>query len=97
MKYYKYDNGFGKQPNNIIPSFATEITEAEYNELQTAFEERQKKISQYVEQVQSGVIVLEDVPAEYFDDVRDIINAPEPEKLYTLDEVAELISAEVNK
>ena len=96
MKYYKTENTFGKQPNNIVPDFATEITEEEYIELTRAFEERQKKISQYVEQVNSGVITLEDVPAEYFDEVRDIVNAPEPEPTYTLDEASEIISAEVS-
>ena len=78
MKYYKYDNGFGKQPNNIIPSYATEITEEEYNELMAKFEAKQKAIADYVSKVQSGEITLEEVPQEYYAEVEAIINAPEP-------------------
>lgn len=98
MKYYKYDNGFGKQPNNIIPSYATEITEEEYLELQTAFEAKQKAIADYVEKVKAGEITLEEVPEEYRAEVEVIINAPEPEEpeqLYTLDEAAAIIASEV--
>ena len=69
MKYYKCENGFGKQPNDIIPSFATEITEAEYMELHSAFEARQRKIADYVQKILDGVITLNDVPAEYYDEV----------------------------
>ena len=96
MKYYKFDNGFGKQPNNIIPSFAEEITLEEYLELSRAFEEHQTRVADYVSKVSEGVITLEDVPAEYFDEVRDIVNAPEPEPKYTLDEASEIISQEVS-
>lgn len=74
MKYYKYDNGFGTQPNNIIPSYATEITEEEYIELQTAFEARQQKIADYVAKIQDGTITLNDVPAEYYDEVYAIVS-----------------------
>lgn len=79
MKYYKYDNGFGKQPNNIIPSFATEITEEEYLALQTAFEERQKKIASYIQKITDGVITLNDVPAEYYDEVYNSLPTEEPD------------------
>ena len=79
MKYYKFEGGFGKQPNNIIPSFATEITYEEYLALQTAFEERQKKIADYVQKINDGVITLNDVPAEYYDEVYAIVTAVEPD------------------
>lgn len=94
MKYYKYDNGFGKQPNNIIPPYATEITYEEYLALQTAFEARQKKIADYVEKVKAGEIALEEVPEEYRAEVEAIINVPEPvdPKQALIDEII----AEVN-
>ena len=94
MKYYKTENTFGKQPNNIIPSFATEITEAEYLELQAAFEEKQKTIADYVEKVKNGEITLEEVPEEYRAEVEAIINVPEPvdPKQALIDEII----AEVN-
>ena len=74
MKYYKYANGFGKQPNNIIPSFATEITEEEYYQLMAEFEARQKAIADYVAKIQDGTITLNDVPAEYCDEVYTIVS-----------------------
>ena len=77
MKYYKYEDGFGTQPNNIVPDFATEITEAEYFELQTAFEAKQKAIADYIEKVKNGEITLDEVPEEYYGDVESIINIPE--------------------
>lgn len=97
MKYYKYENGFGIQPNNIVPSFATEITEAEYIKLKTAFDEKQKTIADYVVKVQNGEITLEEVPEEYYAEVEVIVNTPESEQLYTLDEASEIISQEVSK
>ena len=94
MKYYKYENGFGKQPNNIIPSFATEITEAEYLELQTAFEAKQKAVADYTEKIKAGEITLDEVPEEYRAEVEAIINVPEPvdPKQALIDEII----AEVN-
>lgn len=97
MKYYKYEDGFGTQPNNIVPSFATEITEAEYIELQTAFEAKQKAIADYTKKVKAGEIALEDVPAEYYADVEANVNVPEPEPTYTLDEAATLLAQEVSQ
>lgn len=79
MKYYKYENGFGTQPNDIIPSYAIEITEAEYIELKTAFDERQKKIADYVQKITDEVITLNDVPAEYYDEVYAIVTVIEPD------------------
>lgn len=79
MKYYKFENGFGTQPNDIIPSYATEITYEEYLTLQTAFEERQKKIADYVQKIEDGIITINEVPAEYYDDVYAIVSAVEPD------------------
>ena len=78
MKYYKTDSYFGKQSNNIIPSNATEITEMEYFELKTAFEEQQKAIADYTEKVKAGEITLEDVPEEYREEVTDNVTVAEP-------------------
>ena len=96
MKYYKYENGFGTQPNNIIPSFATEITEAEYNQLMAEFEAKQKAIADYVEKVKNGEITLEEVPQEYYAEVEAIINAPVPEPYDPKQALIDEIIAEVN-
>jgi hypothetical protein len=79
MKYYKTEDTFGTQPNNIIPSNATEITYEEYLALQTAFEERQKKIADYVQEIEDGIITLAEVPEEYYDEVYAIVSAVEPD------------------
>ena len=68
MKFFKTEDGkFGYQSK--VPSYATEITYEEYLELQTAFEARQAKIADYVQKILDGVITLNDVPAEYYDEV----------------------------
>ena len=72
-----------------------EVTEAEYFSLQAAFEERQAKIADYVEKVKAGEITLEEMPEEYMAEVQEIINQPEPEPTYTLDEAAAIIASEV--
>ena len=36
-------------------------------------------INSYVNKIQDNVITLNDVPLEYYDEVYNIINAPEPE------------------
>ena len=101
MKYYKFENGFGTQPNNIIPSYATEITEEEYYQLVAEIEAKQKSIADYTEKVKAGEMTLEEVPEEYKAEVEantiEIIDPtnyvkpeegiPEGEPLYTLDEV----------
>ena len=35
-------------------------------------------INSYVQKIKDGVITLSEVPAEYYDEVYNIINAPEP-------------------
>ena len=37
-------------------------------------------INGYVQKIVEGIITLNDVPAEYFDEVYSIINPPEPEE-----------------
>ena len=57
-------------------------------------------INDYVSKVQSGVITLEDVPAEYYDEIYERLNPPEPEpepQLYTLDEAATILAQEVSQ
>lgn len=95
MKYYKYDNGFGTQPNNIIPSYATEITEEEYNQLMAEFEAKQKTIADYTEKVKAGEITLEEVPEEYRSEVESKLPTP-TEQTYTLDEAATILAQEVS-
>ncbi len=94
MKYYKFDNGFGKQPNNIIPSYATEITAEEYISLQTAFNERQKAIANYIEKVKAGQFALSDVPEEYFAEVEAIVTAVPPDPYQDL--INDIISEVAN-
>lgn len=78
MKYFKTENGsFGCQSK--VPSYATEITEAEYYQLMAEFEAKQKAIADYVEKVKAGEMTLEEVPQEYRAEVEAIINVPEPE------------------
>ena len=93
MKYYKTENTFGTQPNNIIPSYATEITEEEYIELKTAFEAKQKAIADYTEKVKAVEITLEEVPEEYRAEVEANLVEPIDPRQSLIDE---LIS-EVNK
>lgn len=94
MKYYKTEDGkFGWQSK--VPSYATEITEAEYNQLMAEFEAKQKAIADYTEKVKAGEIALEEVPEEYRAEVEANVNVPEPEPTYTLDEAAAIIASEV--
>lgn len=95
MKYYKFEYGFGVQPNDILPPDSIEITREEYEKLEAEFAEHQANVAHYVEQVLSGAMTLEDVPEEYREEVSEIVNAPEPEPLYTLDEASEIITREV--
>ena len=72
-----------------------EITELEYNILSEEIKERRGTIDKYVSQINADEITLEDVPEEYRAEVEVIINQPEEEQTYTLDEVAELLTQEV--
>ena len=54
-------------------------------------------INDYVSKVQSGEITLEDVPQEYYQEVYDIINAPEPEPYDPRQSFIDELISEVNK
>lgn len=74
MKYWKdYQNSILVWGTGSVVT-GEEITEEEYIELQTEFEERQKKIADYVAKIQDGTITLNDVPAEYYDEVYAIVS-----------------------
>lgn len=95
MKYYKFENGFGEQPNDIIPDNAVEISAEEYLDLKTKFDEYWELIRVYVSDIIDGNITLEDIPEEYREDVQANLPEPTPE-LYTLDEASEIIAKEVS-
>lgn len=54
-------------------------------------------INDYVSKVKNGEITLEDVPQEYYQEVYDIINAPEPEPYDPRQELIDELIIEVNK
>ena len=75
-----------------------EYTKEEYDKKFIEVQAHVALIDKYVSDIQSGVIGLEDVPEEYYQEVYDIINVPEPEEpeqFYTLDEAAAIIASEV--
>lgn len=53
-------------------------------------------INDYVQKIQDGVITLNDVPAEYYDEVYAIINAPVPEEPDPDQEFIDRLISEVN-
>ncbi len=78
----------------IVPTEAIEITEEEYKLLAAELEEHQAKVGEYVQQVTSGEITLDDVPEDYRAEVEAKLPTPEPKK-YTLDEAAAILTEEV--
>ena len=100
MKYYKViedDNitMFGKQANNIVPSFALEITAEEYSQLKADFDAKQALITDYVKKVTSGEMTIDEVPEEYRAEVEASLPTP-TEPTYTLDEAATILAQEVS-
>lgn len=94
MKYYKVVENdiitqFAKQPNNIIPSFAVEITAEEYAQLKADFAAKQATIADYVEKVNGGEITIDEVPEEYRAEVEARTGDEATEADY-LDALAEL-------
>ena len=79
----------------IVPTEAIEITEEEYKLLASELEEYQAKVGEYVQQVTSGKITLDDVPEDYRAEVETKLPKP-PEQKYTLDEAATIIAQEVS-
>ena len=53
---------------------AAPITEEEYEALLEVFRIRAEKVAFYVKQVKTETINVEDVPAEYYEEVNSIIN-----------------------
>jgi hypothetical protein len=53
-------------------------------------------INSYVQKIKDGVITLTDVPAEYYDEVYAIINAPVPEEPDPDQEFIDRLISEVN-
>ena len=75
-----------------------EVTKEEYEARLPEIQARAEKVRGYVQKVQDEVITMNDVPAEYYDEVYSIVNTPEPEEpepTYTLDEAAAIIANEV--
>lgn len=58
----------------------TEYSKEEYEVRKAEIKAHVALINSYVSKIQDGVITLNDVPAEYYDEVYNIINAPEPEE-----------------
>lgn len=56
-----------------------EYTKTEYEIKLKEIQAHVALINDYVSKVQNGEITLEEVPTEYYQEVYDIINAPEPE------------------
>ena len=56
----------------------TEYTEEEYEIKLKEVQAHVALIDSYVQKILDGVITLNDVPAEYYDEVYNIINAPIP-------------------
>ena len=79
----------------IVPTEAIEITEEEYKLLAAELEEHQAKVGEYVQQVTSGEITLDDVPEDYRAEVETKLPKPQEQK-YTLDEAATIIAQEVS-
>lgn len=100
MKYYKVIEDdkitmFGKQVNDVVPSFSLEITAEEYQTLKADFDAKQALITDYVEKVTSGEMTIEEVPEEYRAEVETKLPTP-TEPTYTLDEAATILAQEVS-
>ena len=55
-----------------------QYTKEEYDNKLVEIKAHVALINSYVQKIQTEVITLNDVPAEYYDEVYYIINAPEP-------------------
>lgn len=81
--FYKVPNSTGHQleghPQAMDILAEHEITEEQYEAELTAIKEHSTALEEYVKQVRSGEITLDDVPEEYKAETEEIINQPEPE------------------
>ena len=57
-----------------------EYTKEEYEVKLVEVKAHVALINSYVSKVQNGEITLEEMPTEYYQEVYDILNAPEPEE-----------------
>ena len=55
-----------------------QYTKEEYDNKLVEIKAHVALINSYVQKIKDGVITLSEVPAEYYDEVYNIINAPEP-------------------
>ena len=74
----------------------TEYTEEEYEIKLKEVQAHVALIDSYVQKIKDGVITLNEVPAEYYDEVYNIINAPEPAEPDPDQEFIDRLISEVN-
>ena len=73
-----------------------EYTKEEYDIKLVGVRNHVALIDSYVQKIKDGVITLNDVPAEYYDEVYNIINAPEPQPYDPDHEFVDRLISEVN-
>lgn len=81
--YYKVPNSTGHQLESHPQAMAIlaehEITQEQYDTEVAAIKAHSATLKEYVKQVRSGEITLDDVPEEYKSEVEAVINQPDPE------------------
>lgn len=82
-RYYKVPNSTGYQLESHPQAMAIlaehEITQEQYDAEVTAIKAHSAALKEYVKQVRSGEITLDDVPEEYKAEVEATISQPEPD------------------
>lgn len=104
MNYYYYklitDGKIIRVGSQSFPVEETDgfvaITQEEYDSLIAEIKEHANAVQSYVEQIQKGKISIDDVPEEYYTEVKKIVES-QPEPKYTLDEAADIIVQEVSR
>lgn len=71
-------------------------TKEEYDKKLVEIKAHVALINSYVSKIQDGVITLNDVPPEHYDEVYNIINAPEPQPYDPDQEFVDRLISEVN-
>ena len=74
----------------------TEYSKEEYEIKKAEVQAHVALIDSYVQKITDSVITLNDVPAEYYDEVYHIINAPQPEEIDPDQEFVDRLISEVN-
>lgn len=75
-------------------------TKEEYYKMFPEIKAHAATVQEYVAKIKNGEISIVEVPTEYYQEVYNIINLPEPEpaeQTYTLDEAAAILASEVNE